>query len=463
LYFEFSYSTEVSYFIIPKASAVTEASLSISPADQSPSVRSRLRSLADMRGVWSLADQAVLSLGNFLTSWLLLRTQALWYGNYFTIINIIWFLNNLHMAMVTYPISVTSAGISDSELRRRVRRAIGMTLLLLIPESAVICAGTVATVSWKLVPWVIVALAGWQLQETVRRALMARLEHRRAIAGDMVSYLAQATVIFLIIHHGSISIEMAFALIGITSGAGAVIQALQLKLYLPSDTAPVHTAIHQARHHLSLGQWILLGNLITLLSVYCIPWFMRYFHGPSGVAMYSAVLLVLNASNPLLASVANLITPVVAKVKAEAEAIGKTGYRESQRAAIKYSIQGALILYPFFAFLLLLPHLALRIFYKPGSPYLQLATPMRIFTVAYALAYISAMINSYLCGLGKSRLPFIGQVANAIVTCAITLPLVAKFGVIGAAYGALFPVLTQVAFGIYFVQHAGKANQPIST
>ena len=79
----------------------------------------RLRSLADMRGIWSLADQGILSLGNFLTGWLLLRHQVPWYGNYFTIISIIWFLNNLHMALVTYPISVTSAGITDSELRRR--------------------------------------------------------------------------------------------------------------------------------------------------------------------------------------------------------------------------------------------------------------------------------------------------------------------------------------------------------
>jgi O-antigen/teichoic acid export membrane protein len=446
--------------VSPLASAVLDHQSSI--LNPPSSISRRLRSLADMRGVWSLVDQAVLSLGNFLTSWLLLRTQALWYGNYFTVINIIWFLNNLHMAMVTYPISVTSAGISDSELRRRVRRAIGMTLLLLIPESAVVCAGTVATVNWRLVPWVVAALALWQIQETVRRALMARLEHRRAILGDMVSYLGQAAAIFFIIHHGTISIEMAFGLIAVTSGVAAGVQALQLKLYLPSDTPPMHTAVHQARHHLSLGQWILSGNLITLLSVYSIPWFMRYFHGPGGVAMYSAVLLVLNASNPLLASVANLITPVVAKVKAEAEALGKTGHRESQRAAIKYSIQGALLLYPFFAFLLLLPHIALHIFYKSGSPYLQLATPMRIFTFAYALAYISAMMNSYLCGLGKSRLPFIGQVANAVVTCAITLPLVARFGVIGAAYGALFPVLTQVGFGIYFVQHADRTKQAIA-
>lgn len=410
-----------------------------------------------MRGVWSLADQAILSLGNFLTSWLLLRSQAVWYGNYFTIISAIWFLNNLHMALVTYPISVTSAGITDSELRRRVRRAIVMTLLLLVPESVVICFGTVAVEGWHLVAWAVIALALWQLQETTRRALMARLEHRRAILGDFSNYIVQPAIIWLMLHRGPLSIETTFAIIAITSGVAMLIQAFQLRLHVPSDTPPIHCIKHQARQHFSLGQWILLSNMAGLLTTYSIPWFIRYFHGQIGVAMYSAVLLVLNASNPLVSSFANLITPVVAKVKAEAEALGQSGFRPARSAAIKYSAQGAMLLFPFFAFLMILPGIALHIFYKHGSPYLQLATPMRIFAVAYALSSVSAMMSSYLCGLGKSRLPFFGQIANAVTTAAITLPLAAKFGLIGAAWGGLFPVMAQVCVGVYFVRKVSTA------
>jgi O-antigen/teichoic acid export membrane protein len=445
---------EVSFSEVFKARSVTDASLPILPPQSSLS--RRFRALADMRGVWSLGDQGIVSLGNFLTSWLLLRSQSIWYGNYFTVINIIWFLNNLHMALVTYPISVTSAGISDSELRRRVRRALGMTLLLVVPESIVLCYGTAVAASWRLVPWAILALGLWQLQETTRRALMARLEHRRAIFGDFCTYIGQAAAIWFVLHRGPVSIEMVYAIIGITSGIALLIQAYQLGLHLPSDSPPTHSMSHQARHHLSLGQWVLMINLLYLLSIYSIPWFMQYFHGPAGVAMYSALLLVLNVSNPLLASVANLITPVVAKVKTEAHARGETGAVDTQRVAVKYAAQGAAILFPFFAFLLIAPRFALHLFYKPHSPYLQLSIPLRVFTVAYILMYVSAIINSYLCGLGKSRLPFFGQVANATVTCLITLPLVAIFGVSGAAWGSLFPVIAQLCFGVYFVSQAKK-------
>lgn len=421
-------------------------------------VARKLRSLADMRGVWSLGDQAILSLGNFLTGWLLLRAQSPWYGNYFRIINVIWFLNNLHMALVTYPISVTSAGIGESDLRRRFRRAIAMTLVLLVPESVIVAACTLTLTGWHLVPWVIAALFCWQLQETVRRALMARLEHRRAIAGDIISYLVQAAAVFLIIHHGSISIAMVFAAIAITSGAGMVVQAMQLRLYLRCDSPPVDSIEDQARQHFSLGQWILLANAMNLLTIYSIPWVVGYFHGSEGVARYSAVLFVLNASNPLLAAVANLITPVVANSKAAAVARGESAWRETRSAALKYSIQGAILLFPFFAFLMLFPGAALHIFYKPGSPFLQLTAPMRIFAFVYGGMYVSAMINSYLCGLGKSRAPFVGQVANAAATCAITLPLVARFGVIGAAWGAIFPVAAQVLVGAHYVRRVRSAH-----
>ncbi len=270
--------------------------------------------LADMRGVWSMADQAVLSLGNFLTSWLLLRCQAVWYGNYFTIITVIIFLNNLHLALVTYPLSVTSAGISDSELRRRVRRAVAMTLVLAVPESLVIALGTLMTTHrWSVIPWSISALVFWQLQETVRRALMARLQHRLAIAGDVVAYLVQAAAVWFVIHRGAINIEYAFGIVAATSALAMLMQAAQLGLHVPSTCAPLHTAVEQARHHLSLGQWILLANLVNVLTVYSVPWMIRYTQGAVGVTMYSAVLLVPNASNALVFAVSNLITPVVAR------------------------------------------------------------------------------------------------------------------------------------------------------
>jgi O-antigen/teichoic acid export membrane protein len=412
----------------------------------------RLRALADMRGIWSLGDQAILSLGNFLTTRILLGTLSPWYGDYFRVINIIWFLNNLHMAMVTYPISITSVGVSEPAMRRRFRHSIVLTLLLLIPESIAVSVACFSLGQGALVPWAIAALGFWQLQETVRRALMARLEHRRAIAGDLISYLGQALAIFLIVRHGSISITMVYALIAITSAAAMVLQMLQLRLYqLGGASDSLESIANLARRHFQLGRWLLLSSTLNLLTLYSMPWFIGHFYGSHFVDRYSAVLCVLNLSNPLLAAVANLITPVVANAKAAADARGETDGKETARLAMKYSAQGAAVLFPCFAILILMPGTILHGFYRHVPEFWSLTGPVRIFSVVYAMMYVSAVINSYLCGLGRSKVPFLGQTANAIVTCVITIPLVAMWGITGAAIGGLFTVSAQLSVGIYHV------------
>ena len=246
--------------------------------------------------------------------------------------------------------------------------------------------------------------------------------------------------------------QQAFGLIAITSGAAFVIQAMQLRLFVPSDAPPHNTFIQQARHHWKLGQWMLLTNIVNVLTCYSVPWTVRYYHGVIGATAFSAVVLLLNASNPLLISVSNLITPVVARIKDRADELGQTDLRAAKRAAVKYTLQGALLLLPYFGLMLLFPGPVMNIFYKAKSPYLAMTASLLAFTVAYTLMYVSAMLNAFLCGLGKSHLPFYGQIVSGLSTVLITLPLAARYGVLGAAWGTVVPVIFQVIVGIFFVQ-----------
>jgi O-antigen/teichoic acid export membrane protein len=109
---------------------------------------------------------------------------------------------------------------------------------------------------------------------------------------------------------------------------------------------------------------------------------------------------------------------------------------------------------PFYALLLLVPGFMLAKFYKSSSPYVVLTGQLRVFVFIYAFTYLTAMVASYLCGLGKSRLPFYGQAVNAGCTVLITLPLAAKFGVTGAAWGGLLPIIAQLCVNVYFLRFA---------
>ena len=89
-------------------------------SDGRPPVADRLRAMLAGHGVWALGDQGILSLGNFLTNLAIYRRfSKTASGDYYIVLSFILFLNNLHMALVTYPLSITVGTVTDAEFRRR--------------------------------------------------------------------------------------------------------------------------------------------------------------------------------------------------------------------------------------------------------------------------------------------------------------------------------------------------------
>ncbi len=253
---------------------------------------------------------------------------------------------------------------------------------------AVACVGGL-----QLVPWVIAAMVFWQIQETMRRTLMARLDHHRAIFGDAVSYIGQALAVGCVFALGTLSVEHAFGIIACTSAAAAAIQAAQLGLFMPGSrgTSPLQLV----RQGWSLGRWVLYSNLISLLTVYATPWILRYRFGAAEVAAYVALSNLLGVTNPILAGMSNLIVPAVAKAKTE------RGLRAARRAAASYGLQGAALLLPYYFLLVAIPSVILRLFYGKASPYISLTTPLRMFVAIYAMFYVTQMLAGLFNGLGR--------------------------------------------------------------
>ncbi len=405
----------------------------------------RFRALLSGRSVWALGDQAMLSIGNFLTNILLIRHLSKNnYGNFTLLLGIILLLNNLHWSLVSYPLSVLGAGDDDSALRRRSIRSLGLTLMLFIPFGLILGSVVARVVGLQLVPWVLAALLFWQIQETLRRTLMARLHHHRAMFGDAVSYIGQALVVGLLIFSGKLTVEYAFGIIATTSAIAALIQAIQLKLFIPDSHGS--SSSNLITENWSLGRWVLYSNLISLPTVYVTPWILAYFHGVGEVAAYGALSTLLGVTNPILNGMSGLIVPAVAKAKAD------HGLHAAKIVAAKYALQGAALLLPFYLLLTAFPGVILRLIYGKSSPYLSLTTPLRLFVFIYATFYIWQMFAGLFNGLGKSRWTFYAQLSVAIINSLISLPLAAVVGLLGALYGGIVPMLLQVGLGIYFLR-----------
>src|SRR5215212_85117 len=176
------------------------------------------------------------------------------YGVWWWVFNVILFLNSLHASLVGYPLTLRAAVEDEAYLAGRARRSMGLTLFLTPLMAAGLVCVSALTGRWSVLPFALAALLAWQLQETLRRSMMARLRHRDALPGDFVSYWGQMAAVYVLARTGRLAPETAFIAVAATSGLAAVLQAMQL--HVASATWRQGTLRAAAAESWRLGRWV---------------------------------------------------------------------------------------------------------------------------------------------------------------------------------------------------------------
>jgi len=404
---------------------------------------SRGRSL-EMQGFWAIADQGVVSLGNFLTTIILARTVSPHvYGIWTVIFGLILFLNVLHASLITYPLSVRLAS-RDTEKGQLVVASLALTTLLVLPQALILFVVVFVIAGPTLGLCACLALLFWQLQETTRRALMARLSFRTTLFTDAISYLGQAGVLWLLARNGKLSVEVGFGVIALTCGVAAVVQVTRLGVRV-RGTGPLRLRLW-ARSFWETGNWVLGSNLLGNFSLQAVPWALFLFRGPAEAAAFQAISNLLGVSHPIMLSLGNIIVP------AAAVAHVKRGFVAARRVALRHAAQGGLLLLPFVAALLVFPRPLLELFYGQGSPYVVLASALRLLTVVYALNYFSLTLKFLLNALEKNRLQFVVELCGTLLLAVLVVPLVLRFGLEGAILATGLALATRLASNVVILR-----------
>jgi len=387
---------------------------------------------------WSLADQGVVSLGNFATVLLLgrkLSPEAL--GSYGVILGALLFLNTIQSSLITYPLSVHGATSDHAKLRQLTWMSIVLTAVLLAPMTLGIACVSRAMSLLALAPWIIAALISWQLQETLRRALMSQLRYRDAIWGDALSSLGQAALIGALIWRRQTGLPVILSAMAITSTLGALVQWMQIR---PVAASPAEVVGH-AIECWDLGRWSALSNLAGVINIQVVLWTLAAAHGAAEAGKLLALGTILGLSHPAIFSVGNLIVP------ASARALRSGGAAAARKIALTYGAIGGLLVIPYYLLLIAKPGRALGVFYGARSPYLALQTPLRFFAAAYVMSYACTVQSSLLNGMARSRSALLIQLATVAGTAAITLPLAVYGGVMWSPAGACASTLAGLIVG----------------
>ncbi len=396
--------------------------------------------------VWAVADQAAVSLGTFLTSIALARRLSPSdYGVYAAVVAALLFFNGVHGSLVTSPLSVRGAAAGAAGLARHATASLLFTGALAVLGGLALAGVFGGMGGGALWLWAPAALAAWQLQETVRRSLMCGLGHRRAVWGDAVSYLGQSAVFWLGWRAGWMTLGRAFAVMALTSGAAAAMQAAQAGLGRV-DLAEVRAL---ARDYWKFGSWLLYGTFASVFSVQAFYWVLAWTHGAKETASLQAVWNALGVCHPLMFGLGNLLVPVVSRVKAA------EGMAAAWRAALRHGGQFGAALAAYLLALLVWPGAALALLYGAGSPYTALSGALRLMVAAYALTYLAQVMGLFLTGVGDSRASFRVQLAGAAGSILAGLPMAVAGGTAGACAGL---VVVNAARSVAAVVHANRAR-----
>ncbi len=386
------------------------------------------------RASWTLVDQCVVSLGNFALNVQLARNlPAADYGKFALFLGAIFALRCFDYSFVSYPLSVrlhtATKGeqgglLADSVL---LAAALGLVLVVLLAVGIQLLGGADILFSASA------CYLAWQVQETMRRCLLANFRYRAAVAGDAVSYLGQALLIGLLAWTAELTLQTALYAMSATFLAGALAHALRLRFGPPN----VARAAALARDYFAIGKWSLIYYEMLILRLQLFPWALAATAGIAATAGYQAAANVASFMNPISLGIGNAIPQAAAQARLTSGVVG------AWRVARGYLLFGLPPILAICAAGLLAPQLILRLMYGASSPYLDGALTVQFLVVAVAAEYVAEMIGKTLLGVGAGRLASLVTVLG-LTTAVLTLPLIIPFGVVGAAMALAVANLTRL-------------------
>ncbi len=385
--------------------------------------------------VWALLDQGAVSGGNFLTTLVLARSLSQAdFGTYSLVFLVLLSLNTLHASVVIYPMTVAVAQTSGEAAREVVGRGVAHTCVLWLPGLLILSVVLLILRRPDILPTVGLALLCWQLQEVARRSLLADANAKNAIIPDVVSYGGQALILLVLHLH---SLNAIFLSVGLTS--------LAALLWQLANARPLYRDL-MSRTHVDaawkLGKYTLVANTLNMGILQFPSWTLDALQGRAVVGSYQALASLIGIANPILFSMSNMMIPAVARAAGD-------GLAAARKILIKNAVVFSALLLPCFLVMGCFPRQIMSAVYGAHSPYLSLATLLRILSLTFTLQFFATLLGAYEGGLSRTKTYMFAQIASLAVLVPTGALLMKLYGIAGAVWaGALAALARMVTFMI---------------
>ncbi len=409
------------------------------------------------KGYVGVVDQAVVSVGNFITCVLLGRFAAPEeYGLFVIVWTTIMIALAIQNALICTPMSVI--GIQRKEntsywgsmLLAQVFLCIGICIVIITAGMMVYGVSPASfTVSshFSLIAAATFSCLSLLGQEFFRRLLIINLNLKDTLFTDLVASTIRLGGLFSLYFMGILDTVSSLFIIGFGSLVGALL------VYNRS-----HMTIRLRREGLWLditeswrfGRWVMAEMLPYVLSVQGYIYLTAFIIGARETAALGASQNILNATNILILSLTNIVTPVASKKYADG------GSTALSNLMIKAGILSAVPILGFYSITMIFSEEILVLVYKQN--YAGYGVLLVICCVYYIFSYFNRLLQIVLYARKKPNVGFFAKSASLFFMAILAYPLISNHGVYGAAFGTIISQIVIFIGYVLYLAGAGKSE-----
>lgn len=386
------------------------------------------------RGVWGIADQALVSASNFILMILVARQIGpSAFGVFIIAYTLMLFASSLQSALFTQPHNFLGPRRQGHEYAcYTTATTIAQALFALCACVIIAGAGVILLAKEANIGWTIVLLGptcmAWQLQEFARRVLYTQSDYPRAFSNDVVTYGGQLVAISLLWSSGQIRAESAIAAIGISSGLGALLGGWQLRhLFIPN--LDVSSIRNHACENWTFSKWLLGSSLAAWTSSQLYLILTAGFVSAGAAGGLRATLNLIAPTHVVLKTMESMLP------SRSASAYHSSGLWGLRKTIRRFAVPTGLVISGYC--------LVVSFFAKPmlgwllGSSYEPYWWLVPMMSVVYVLGMSSAIASIFLSCVGKMSAMFYANAGSSVIVLTFGIWTVSQLGLIGTAIGMI--------------------------
>ncbi|QSA98935.1 lipopolysaccharide biosynthesis protein [Methylococcus sp. EFPC2] len=390
-------------------------------------------------GAISLMDQAVSSLGNFLTAMMLAKSLTPSDFGVYTLINTTMLVTNgLAAALVIMPLRVLGVGLAGKRLDLYVSHRIIFQFII----TSLLAAAGIAFLYVEythdnslLLTYIVYSILG-QLQEFGRACNASHFKWMTLFVSDILSVTTRVALLAAMVWGGALDVVSAILICSLGYAVGSLIGSTGKARFILEFKNVRKSWFENWR----FGKWLMFESAVYTVSTQVYFYLIASWVDIESAGAFGAAQVLLNMLNVVMLGLVNYAVPVARKRLLEN---GQAAWKQWWR------LIGSVIFIINFTACILISIFAVRLLSMLFQPtFSQYAYIVPILACAMVLTSLTTVMSAALRTAELPQAGFAAKLISAVLTLVIAHPLIMSLNVAGAAIGM---IVTQLCWLLVYV------------